>query len=419
MEKLPKIWRFEEQYRARLSFSDSTKIRLNPATNALELSPLGIDASTGNQTYSTDADLYVTAWTTNPAALRAWAGFACDPFAPEQPDGGLVKFKLNDGTNDRYWDGAAWSVAGASNWNTEADVAAHIATFPATSQTLGLVINLSTSDRFVTPSLQAVVVVMSCDLDYLLSLVGDSLVPSLRATLRPVVDFAVRATGTNKVKITKSPSVLNVVSIVAAFNHTDDPKHLTDIYSSWASATEEVTLTGTVASGKQVWLDIEVEPEVGLSWGSEDYTEVAKVPAVIVESVDIVGAEVAAEFQVANANDLTSFRRFQALRLTLDFGVVLVAGDGRTLLQMQDKALKHGRGALVWEGVDETYYLTRPGGLSYRPRPSVGRVKASSYTLRLQNVYFWTGADEEGYLIQQVTDTISVPLLEGGARYTG
>lgn len=418
MEKLPKLWVFEEQNRARLSFSDATKIRLNPKTNQLELSPQGIEISTGSQTYPVDADLYVTAWTTNPSALRAWAGFALDPFSPDQPDNTSVGLKLNDGTNDRYWDGGAWSVAGASDWNTEAEVAANIAAFPVTSQILGLVINLQTTDKYTTPTLKAAIALMTCDLDYLRSVVADCLIPSLRDNLRPVVDFAVSSSGTAVVSIKGSPIPFNVVNIVGAFNHTDDPNHLTNIFSSWDAATEEVTLTGTVASGKMVWLDIEVEPDVGLSWGSEDYTEVAKVPAVIVESVDIRGNEEIAEFQVPNADDYTVVRRFQAFRLTLDFGVVLVAGDGRTLLQMQDQALRHSREVLTWQDLDEELNLMKVGGPGYRQRPEVGRVKAGSYSLRLSNLYFWTGDEEQGYLVQQVQTTTVVPKQEGGHRYT-
>ncbi len=48
---------------------------------------------------------------------------------------GSVAYQLSDdGVTWKYWDGAAWSVAGSENYNTEATVNTNISTFPATAK---------------------------------------------------------------------------------------------------------------------------------------------------------------------------------------------------------------------------------------------------------------------------------------------
>jgi len=335
-----------------------------------------------------------------------------------QPAGASVNFKVNDGTDDLYWDGAQWSVAGASDWNTEAEVAAHIAALPATSRTLALVINMVTTDKYVTPTLAAVGVLMNCDIDYLLSLVGDSLIPSLCAALQITTQLGALADGTAEVSLVSVSNKWNIVSVDAVYNHTNDSSHDTDLLSSYDSSTHIVTLTSAQAANDKLWVVLTIEPEAGLLWGGEDYGELSSVPAVIIESIEESGSEVAARFDVPNADDNTCVSRFQAIDTRLEFGILLVAGNGRTLLQLKSKAIKNASGVLAWAALDESFWFTRTG-VGFRPRPSIGKVRSAGYSLVLNHVYVWTSAEEQGYLVEQLQPTLTAPTLEGGPRWTG
>ncbi len=119
MQKLLKCFRFERKNHSRVTISDTTKIRLNTKTHRLELKVIGYNRVTGAAKYSLDTDLTVTTWLTTPVSVKQWLTFAVDPLERLQPDGTSVRFKLNDGTDNYWWSGAAWVVAGATDWNDE------------------------------------------------------------------------------------------------------------------------------------------------------------------------------------------------------------------------------------------------------------------------------------------------------------
>lgn len=420
-QKLCKQFVFEESKRSLLTFSDSTKIRLNPTTNRLELSIQSYNPVTGAPVYPTDTDLTVTTWLTNPLALTQWLGFMMEPLTPNLPANTDVRFKLNDGTDDRYWDGGDWVVAGATDWNTENEVSANISNFPVTSKQLGFVINLLTTDGVSTPSIEDFEILMEVEIDYLKSIIVDSLLADLKENIRPQVEFAMRAPGGDKLNLRDLETPFNLVSVEAVYDHENDPNHLTNLLSAYSSTTKTITLTGTVARGLRMWIVFLAEPEGYLEWGSQDYTEVEKLPAVVIDGVDLTGNTVVARFEVKDLNTNTATIRRVPFRLTAEFDIVLLAEKNRTLLSMMDQALVYmaTTTALHWRALDEyvSMYPLEQG--LFRQRPTLKDEHANRITLRLENIYLWLRQEEVVPLVQRFNISITDPSLQGGARWTG
>jgi len=371
--------------------------------------------------YSIDADLYVATWITNPTAIRQWAGFSFDPLEGNQPANTTVRFKLNDGTNDRYWGGASWDVAGASNWNTEADIAANIATFPVIDQKIGIIVNLQTTDPKVTPSVTAVDVLMSCEIDYLYSLVGDALISSLESSFQPMADFAVRADGGTKVSLKDMETPFEVTDVPEAYDHDTDPSHLTNLALAYDATAKVLTLTSAVDRGTVVWFRFAFQARIYLNWPSQDYLEVEKLPAVVVDSFEISGNEIWAEASVRDMpNFQATLRRFP-FRLKLEFDIVLLAEKNRTLLVMMDLALKHvaDNPLLHWPAVDENVSMRIVTEGLFRPRPNLDDIHSTRYTLLIENVHLWLRTEEVKPLVQRFNLSLSDPSLQGGPRWTG
>lgn len=420
-QKLCKRFVFEERFRSQLTFSDSTKIRLNPRTNQLELSIQSYNRVTGDPVYSTDTDLTVTTWLTNPLALVQWLGFMMEPLTPNQPASTQVRFKLNDGTDDRYWSGSTWAVAGATDWNTENEVSANISSFPVTSKQLGIVLNLLTTDGLSTPTVQDLEILYEAEIDYLKSLIVDSLMQDLKENIRPIIDYPVRAPGGDLLNLRDLETAFNVSSIEAVYNHSDDPTHITDILSSYNSTSKTIELTGAVARGKDIWIQFLAEPEVYLEWGSQDYTEVTKLPAIVTENVDLLGNTVNARFEVKELNTYTATIRRVPFRLSAEFDIVLLAEKNRTLLTMMDQALAYmaTTSLLHWRAVDEYLSMRSIEQGLFRQRPSLKDEHANRFTLRVENIYLWLRPEEVKPLVQQFNVSLSDTSLQGGVRWTG
>jgi hypothetical protein len=420
-QKLCKQFKFEEVNRPLITFSDSAKIRLDPTTHQLELKIQSYYPVTGAAIYSLDTDLTVTTWITNPTALVAWAGFSMQPMSLQQPDDTQINFKLNDGTNDRYWDGGAWAVAGAADWNTEAEVAANIATYPATSKQLGLVINLVTTDRFVTPTVELVELLMDLEIDYVRSIIAGSLEPALRGSINPIVDYTIKAPGGSKLDLRDVETAFNILDVDAVYNHTDDSDHVTDLLSTYSTTTKTITLTGAVDRGKDIWIRFLTEPEVYLDWGSQDYVEVTKLPAIAIENFDLSGNTVNASMIVKDVSDNTAIVRRVPFRLMIEFDVVLLAEKNRTLLSMMDQALKFmvDTPLLNWIEVDEKISMYPLEEGLFRQRPSMKDEHASRISMRMENIYLWLRSEDSVNLIENVNYTLTDNTLQGGARWTG
>lgn len=408
--KIVKRFAFEETNRSELTFSDATKIRMDPKTNQIELKIQSYERATGKPVYSLDTDLTVTTWTTTPQAVRQWLGFGAEPRESSQPDGTSVRYKLNDGTNDRYWGGSSWDVAGATDWNDESTVAANIGSFPVTQQ-LQVIVRLATTDKYETPTLTEVALLMDCEIDYLDSVVHDALIPSLKASFRPVLRFGVLAPGGTKISLLDVETPYNVVDVVRAYDHDNDPDHATDILSSYSSTDETITLTTSVERGTQIRFEYETEPEVYLDWGSQDYTEVEKLPAVVIDRIQVGGNQIFGECAVndisANPPEATALRF--PFRLNLEIDIVLLAEKNRTLLKMWDHAFDYSSNVLLlpWPAVDEEIGMRLTGDKqAFNPTATLNDVHSSSFTALLTDIHLWLTPEESIPLVQTFELTV-------------
>lgn len=407
--KVVKLFKFEERNRDRFTFSDAAKIRLDPKLDQIQLRIQSYECASGKAIYPLDLDLTVETWTTTPQAVRRWLGFSADPRPTLQPAGTTAQYKLNDGTNDRYWGGASWDIAGPTDWNDELTIAANIGSFPVTQQ-LKVIVNLVTTDQYETPSLKALSLLMDCEIDFLDSIVHDSLIPSLKTGFRPVLRFGMLVEGGAKISLLDVETPYNIIDVVRVFDQDNDPQHATDILSSYDTSDKTITLTTSLERGTTIRFEYETEPGVYLEWSSQDYTEVEKVPAIVISRVQVDGNQIFGECSV---NDISVphavVLRFP-FRLKLNLDIVLLAEKNRTLLKMWDQALSYASNVLLlpWLALDEVIGLTLTGlKQSFNPTPNLNDVHQSSFTIMLSDIHLWLTPEETIPLVETFNLTIS------------
>jgi hypothetical protein len=240
-------------------------------------------------------------WIWNPLSVKQWLGFEAE--VEHQYIGGAVgglpallpvttlTFRVNDGTDDYYWDGGAWAVT-TTEWNTQADLSANLPTFPVTARKLQIVVRMYTTDVSFVPRVTALKVLWLSDVEFLEDILFRSLVPSLRENIRPIADYPIDP-GTGgpwaSLDLNNYPleTPYNLVDVVEAYDHTADPDHLTNLRAGYDSGTKVVTFTSPIPDGNKIWLRFTYEPEVAVTTSAE-YHEVAKVPALVVTDVDEV-----------------------------------------------------------------------------------------------------------------------------------
>lgn len=295
LSRIPVIISADETKRSEWTLGVGT--RLNPDTHGIELV----------EPYSMAADLEARTRIFNPQSLKRWIGFDVEivnTFDPEtQADSTGANYKLNDGTTDLYWDGGAWSPAGASDWNTEAEVAANIAAFPVADCKIQVVINPFTLTGVATPHISEIRLLMESDLEELEDLVWRTFLRLLKAEVRPHTDHPIKfAAGGTTIDLNNYPleTPYNITAIDAVFNFDTDPKGQSDIFDSYDSNTKIITLTANLPANTRVWIRILYEPEVAVTTGQE-YDELSKVPAIIIRDVNAIAiAEIGRKCAVRN-----------------------------------------------------------------------------------------------------------------------
>lgn len=383
--KIIKHFDFAEINRRRLTFH--AKARLDPARDRVLLK----ETLNG---YPTDNDIYVKSWIAYPECARQWIGFQADVVTPAV-DGAQVtsvKFRLGDGTNERYWNGTSWVVS-TSLWNTEAEVANNISSFPATSSKIQIVVNLKTTDASVTPELIRVRVLYLSDIEFQEDYVYRLLVRSLRDNVRPIADYPIKlaATGTT-VDLDSYPleTPYNLVSIDAVFNHTDDPTHRVDLFSSYNPSTKVITLSTSVEANKTLWIQFVYAPEVAVTTSSE-YHEVAKTPAIVLEDVNLVrSSEVGWDDSVINKDSGHGWKILSPLRGDLEVSLLLLADKGLDLHKMADEVKRYclNNPLVRSPGLDEEYRLWLMEEFDMANLIKLGDVHTARMLLRLVNVMF-------------------------------
>jgi hypothetical protein len=270
-----------------LTFSDSSLIRLNPANYNIQLK------KDEDGYYSTDSDIYVRTWVTNPKSLRRLDMLQVMCTRDSEFS---VNVRLHNGTDDYYWDGAQWSVAGAGNWNTEAEINANIQTFDVLpDREFAVVLNLVTTNNEKTPSVFEVRVLMQVRIDYIEDIVYRSLIPLFQTGFRPLANWPIPAVLSDTTTIDLNDYQLDegfdIVDIDAVFDFSDDPNLLYNIFSSYDENTKIITLSQTIPTGNVPFLLVRYVPLIAYTT-NQDYAEdgsleVAKLPAIVIHRIEI------------------------------------------------------------------------------------------------------------------------------------
>ena len=272
---------FEHFDRRDLTIGPGTRVRYETDTVQLIGPP-----------FSLAPDLFVKTRVTSPQTVKQWTGFyVLDKHIKDSQGNFLTSFgyRLSDGVTELYWDGAAWSPAGPGNWNTEAEVAGNIREYPIGDQKLQIVINPFTLESDKTPRLTEIRLSYDSDVDDFEDYIWRTLVPQLRAGVRPISDTGFRTTEDTTeftIQLDNSQIKYDIVGIDAVYDLTADPRTQTDLFASYDVATTVVTLNATVPAGNVIRCRFIYQPVVAVTT-DQDFTEVGEVPTLIITNMDM------------------------------------------------------------------------------------------------------------------------------------
>lgn len=397
--------------------ADRVVVELGPGTRiAPERNLATLAAADGR--FSTDPDLYVKSRVTTPQAVRQWLSFEARiahklNAANEQVTSS--GYRLFDGTDELYWDGASWSAAGTGQWSTEAEVADNISALNAASRTLQVVVNLATSDSSLAPELHWVKVAYAAVIEFLEDITLRTLVRQLKQELRPIsrVIWEMPADG-NTVPLAEAQieTGYKLQGVDSCFSYDTDPERLIDIFSSYDQGTKVITLTETLAAGTRVWIRFTYEPLVSRNSSSQDFVEAATVPAVVLTAeqlVDTVDAPDGAD-QVANKSAGTAIVVPTPEQGTLEITALLMAEKQIDLTRLNEEMGRFfKRHPIIFStGIDEGYRLQvvdeHTGATS--PQASQDEIYTSQLTLRIHNFRRWLGEATVEPIVQTFTSTV-------------
>jgi len=271
----------------RFDFSNDERrnVTLGPGVRlAYERQQLELVAT--NNVYSTAPDLYAKTRLTTPKTCKGWILFECEAKMKKNGAGAVVTslgFRLsNDGSNQLWWDGSAWSPASPGQWNTESEVCDHIASF--SGQSIQVVINLKTTDGAYTPEVGAVKILWNSDIEFQQEYVARSMIPAMREEILPISEYAVDiAVNTADLDLGAIETPYDIVYVDSVYNVTDDPSKQTDLLSGY-NATSKVVTFSPVAGGKRVLVRFVYKPSIVIIQ-SQDFKEISKIPAICIESI--------------------------------------------------------------------------------------------------------------------------------------
>lgn len=344
-----------------LEFSDSTKIMYDNRKAHVRLKKI----STGF--YSTDADIWFRTWVTNPKAAREFIMVQVKGKNSNGMDGSTSwQVRLYDGTDHIYWDGAAWSVAGAGDWNTEAEINANLSTFSfLPNRRFAVVVNLVTTDKYITPTITEIKTLLKIRIDYIEDLIYRSLIPLMEANIRPLanVDFPALLSDTDEIDMNDYDfdTNFNIVDIEAVYDFTNDSELLYNLLDSYDTGTKVITLTSTMLTGSVPLVVFRYQPDI-IYTTQQDYLEVNKIPSIIINRIEIpteTSFSLSARDGIVDKGTGDAVLFPEPSRATLQFRVQLKTDKGVDLARMLSSFMKFfdENKKITAIGVDENYRM--------------------------------------------------------------
>ncbi len=288
--------------RAATTFSDSAKIRLDPEDHKIKLK-----IQESNNRYPLDTDLTVRSKTYNPEAVTQLLMVQLNSTIPVDEDSdalATVEMRIYNGTNEMWWTGAAWAIASAGEWNTEAEINANISTFDITSREFAIVLNLITLDSKVTPEVESVYILWSGEIEWSQDIILNSLTQTVQEEATYPEDIALPPLAADSSTIDLDDYVdesdLNITDIEAVYEHNGDPLHRTNLFSSYNSTTHVITLTSPILANGVPYIRQIIRANV--AWDThQDFDEIGKLPQVILSNTRTINSS---PYSFAHSSDI-------------------------------------------------------------------------------------------------------------------
>lgn len=381
--KLIKEFAFVESNRSRLTFT-SSEVRLVPNRHYLELKA---DAGA----FPLGDDYRIRTWLTNPGNAKQWLSFQADVKTPSETS---VGFRLSkDGTNDLWWDGAAWSVPTSGDWSTEEDLATNIGALQiAPEQAIQVVVNLKTLNVSRTPSVSRLKILYESDLNFQEDYLVKSLARDLREKLRPRAMFAKEATTEfETVDLDEVDKSYKIVGVAAAYNTSNDPKRLVNLALSYDVGSKVLTLDDEIQIGERVEVQFIYEPEVSVV-ASQDYTELARVPAIVIEAILVEKSSTIARGEhVVNKTTGQAWQLQDGYQANIAFDLRMISGAERDQQILSDELKRYfsNNRFLRSRGQDELFPLELLDVYAQQARANQTGLHTSRLRARVANAVFY------------------------------
>lgn len=414
--KLIKSFNFTTRNRPKLVFSDSTKIRLNDddkLDQGLTLKGPPYDLGLSNT---------VTTWVVAPKAMKRWLMFEAEEIKPTNTS---IGYRVLRGVDELYWDGGAWSPATTdAHWSDLPAMNANLQALVPTGFDLKIKVNLRTTDQAVSPKVRWIKILALTDFDSWDDLIYDTVIRSMRSTLRATtaIQFEVAAT-TSVIDLASTYKIensgYNFTGVRAAYNLTTDPNSFTNIALSYTpgainkDGTNEdgqITLSVPVNAGEILRLEMEYEPEVAV-FTNQDYYEVARVPAIVFEQVasaklfnrhdqELNDAEGDSVRDLVNGTAVEVPRPRQT-SVRFDFAVHASPLDMARLIDAMDKWVANNRLLKTW-GFDDEVNMDPVSEIDTSDSTNIEDVVMATGSFQLRGVPFYVRESKDVNLITNV-----------------
>jgi hypothetical protein len=394
--KLIKCFDFLETNRDRITLG--TNVRLNPTINRIQLEEDSSDE------YSTDPDLYVKTWITTPQSVKQWLSF--ESVITHSYDDDQIQltghgYRLGNGTNEYWWNGASWEI-NTTSWNTEEEIATNITSFSVTEKSIQVIINLTTTNASYTPLLQSVKILYSSDIEFQEDIVR-SMISNLKDNIRPNSSHVVTLTSdTDTIDLINDfplKTQHDIVDIDSVFNHDTDSNHDIDIFSSYDSGTKTITLNAVQTTGSKIWIRFIYKPSVAVTT-KRTYTEIGKVPCIVISDINHTAKRQGqADNSVMNNTTGIGTRVKAPSMIDIEFMIRCLTEKALDQHRLIDEIRRHFRQnpSLTSRGMDESYSLQQLGEFDQHEPFEDAEIEVGLLSCRVSNALFYNRGDETIY----------------------
>lgn len=248
--------------------------------------------------YPTDTNLTIKTYVYEATAVREWGDveFLYEEPVTEAEDPSLyqeVKVRLWDGTESHYWTGATWAVAGSTNWNTPAEIVAHLSSFDVTGRKIGFEFRLLTTDVASTPILYGVRMFIKCEVWSIdTEVIDQTIIPALKANVSVITKVKFTTTAeTASLDYSKGIGLeypFDITGVYVIYDLTNDPDMETPLTGTWNPTTKVFTFTTPVEEDTDLLIYLQFTPPTIAATGDRDYILVDLPAILLMERTDRV-----------------------------------------------------------------------------------------------------------------------------------